>query len=281
MRAEDSVTTGWEAIRMNEPRNPYAPPATQVADRDELQGSSDSGRFVPYGRSLPVGRGPAWIGDAWRILRAKPGMWAAALILMFVAWIVVQMIPLVNFIAGILAPFAYAAIALAANEQRRNGTFELKVLLGGFEKHAMPLLGVGLTTLLASIVFLLVLAIFLGGDMVLALAGGGNPDPSAFLSTKFWLAMMIGFVVMLPIAFATYLAPQLIVLHGQPAITAMKMSLAGCVKNILPGLVFMVCAMAMIFLSMIPLLLGLLITMPIMAITSYTVYRDIFVDEDS
>jgi hypothetical protein len=280
-RAEDSVTTGWEAIHMNEPRNPYAPPSTHVADRDELRASSDSGRFVPYGRSLPVGRGPAWIGDAWRILRAQPGMWAAALILMFVVWIVVQMIPLVNFVAGILAPFGYGAIALAANEQRRNGTFELKVLLGGFQKHAMPLLGVGLTTLLASIVFLMVLAIFLGVDMVRALAGGGTPDPSAFLTTKFWLAMLIGFVVMLPIAFATYLAPQLIVLHEQPAITAMKMSLAGCVKNILPGLLFMVCALAMVFLSMIPLLLGLLITMPIMAITSYTAYRDIFVDEDS
>jgi len=35
----------------------------------------------------------------------------------------------------------------------------------------------------------------------------------------------------------------------------------------------------LLFASMIPLLLGLLITMPIMAITSYTIYRDIFVEE--
>jgi len=266
---------------MNEPRNPYAPPSSQVADRDELQGESDSGRFIPYGRSVAVGRGPAWIGDAWRILKAQPGMWAAALILMFIAWMIVQMIPIVNFIAGILAPFGYAAIALAANKQRRTGTFDLKVLLGGFEKHAMPLLGVGLTTLLASVVFLLVLVVFLGGDIVRAMAGGGNADPSAFLSTKFWLAFLIGILVMLPIAFATYLAPQLIVLHEQPAITAMKMSLAGCAKNILPGIVFFICSMLLLFVSMIPLLLGLLITGPILAITSYTVYRDIFVDEDS
>lgn len=266
---------------MNEPRNPYSPPAAQVADRDEMQGTPDSGRFIPYGRAVSVGRGPAWIGDAWRILKAQPGMWAAALILMFVAWIVVQMIPLLNFFAGILAPFGYAAIALAADEQRRTGNFELKTLLGGFEKHAMPLVGVGLTTFLAGIVFLIVLAIFLGADIVRALAGSGNPDPTTFLSTKFWLAFLIGFLVMLPIAFATYLAPQLIVLNGQPAIEAMKMSLAGCAKNILPGIVFLICAMLMVFASMIPLLLGLLITMPIMAITSYTVYRDIFIDEDA
>ena len=279
MRAEDFITTAREAIRMNEPRNPYAPPATPVADRDELQEPSDSGRFVPFGRSLPVGRGPAWIGDAWRILRSQPGMWAAAMILMVVAWIVLQLIPLVSFFAQLLVPFGYAAIALAAAEQRRSGTFELKVLLGGFEKHAMPLLGVGLTTFLGGIVFLIVLAIFLGGDLVRAMAVGGTLDPDAFLSTRFWLAFLVGFVAMLPIAFATYLAPQLIVLHDQPAITAMKMSLIGCAKNILPGLVFLVCAFVMVFLSMIPLFLGLLITMPILAITNYTVYRDIFVED--
>jgi uncharacterized membrane protein len=37
--------------------------------------------------------------------------------------------------------------------------------------------------------------------------------------------------------------------------------------------------MLMVLVSMIPLLLGLLITLPILAITNYTVYRDIFVDE--
>ena len=265
---------------MNEPRNPYAPPATQVVDHDESL-ETDTGRFIPYGRALSVARGPAWIGDAWRILRAQGGMWAAALIIMFVAWIVVQMIPVVSLLSGILAPFGYAAIALAADQQRRTGTFDLKVLLGGFERHAMPLVGVGLTTFLAGIVFLIVLAIFLGADIVRAFTGSGNPDPSTFFSTKFWLAFLIGFVAMLPIMFATWLAPQLIVLHGVPAIEAMKMSLAGCVKNILPGIVFFICAMLMILASMIPLMLGLLITMPIMALTSYTIYRDIFVDEDA
>ncbi len=266
---------------MNEPRNPYAPPNAQVTTHDQGQGSPESGTFVPYGRPLPVGRGPAWIGDAWRILKAQPGMWAAALILIFAAWIILQKIPILNIIAGILMPFVIAAIALAANQQKRTGTFELKTLLGGFEKHPMPLLGVGLTTLLSSVVLAIVLAFFLGTDIVWSMTADGILDPSTLLTPKFWLAFLVGFLVMLPIAFATYLAPQLIVLHNQPPIEAMKMSLAGCVKNILPGIVFLICAMLLIFVSIIPLMLGLLITMPIMALTSYTVYRDIFVEEDA
>ncbi len=60
----------------------------------------------------------------------------------------------------------------------------------------------------------------------------------------------------------------------------MKMSLIGCAKNILPGIVFGLLAFVLLMVSMISLFLGLLITIPIMVLTNYTVYRDIFVDEN-
>jgi uncharacterized membrane protein len=265
---------------MNEPRNPYAPPTSHVSDREEPQ-DLDSGRFVPYGRSRPAGRGAGWIGDAWRILKAQPGMWAAALLLMFVAWMVVSMIPLVSLFTALLVPFVYAAIALAADEQRRMGTFELKVLWSSFEKRPAPLLAVGGVSLLAGILFVVVLMIFLGSDIFSMVTGASQADPELIFSKKFWLVFLIGIALMLPITCATYMAPQLIVLHDQPVIEALKMSLFACIKNILPGIVFGVLALVLFIVSMIPLLLGLIITLPILAITNYTVYRDIFVEEDA
>jgi hypothetical protein len=265
---------------MNEPRNPYAPPTTQVGDVDAPRDPSDPGRFVPYGRTVAAGRGAAWIGDAWRMLRAQPGMWAAALILLFAAYMVLSMIPLLGFFVQLMTPFVYAGIALAGDEQRRTGNFELKALIGGFEKRPLPLLAVSVTVLLAGLLFLVLLALFVGSEMAWAMAGiGGEPDPSVFLSAKFWLAFLIALALILPVGFATYLAPQLIVLHDQPAVTAMKMSLAGTVKNIFAGLVFGLCALLLLVVAMIPLGLGLFIAMPILAITNYTVYRDIFVEE--
>jgi uncharacterized membrane protein len=266
---------------MSDPKNPYAPPVAPVGDGDPLGGPSELGRFVPYGRTLAAGRGAAWIGDAWRLLRAQPGMWAAALILMLVAYIVLSLIPLVNIFVQFVGPFAYAGLALAADEQRRTGNFELRSLLGGFERHTVPLLIVGVATFLAGILFLVVLAMFLGTDILGTMTGGFKPEPSTVMTLRFWLAVMIGLALMLPVICATYLAPQLIVLHDQPALIAMKMSLAGTVKNVLAGLVFGLCALGMLIVSMIPLMLGLLITVPILAITNYTVYRDIFVDSDS
>jgi uncharacterized membrane protein len=266
---------------MNEPRNPYSPPVTRVADREDVAETTDPGRFIPYGRTVSAGRGAAWIGDAWRILKAQPGMWAALLILLFVAYIVASMIPVVNLFVSLLTPFVTAAIALAADQQRRTGTFDLKVMMGGFEKQPVSLLAVGGTKLLAGVVFLVVMVIFLGSDIIAVMTGRSPPDVAAMFSMKFLLAFLVGLALTLPIGFATYLAPQLIVLHDQPAITAMKMSLAGTVRNILPGLVFGLCLMGMMIVSMIPLFLGFLITLPILVITNYTVYRDIFVEDNA
>jgi len=265
---------------MNEPQNPYAPPVTHVADHEEPP-PTDSGRFIPYGRSRPSGRGAGWIGDAWRLLRAQPGMWAAALILLFIAYIVLSMIPLVNFFLQALLPFVNAGIAAAADQQRRTGTFELGALLVGFKKRPVSLLAVGGTVILAGVVFMGVIAIFIGTEVFGMMLRGGQADPSLFLSARFWMAFLVGIAFTVPVSVATYLAPQLIVFHDQPALTAMKMSLVACFKNILPGIVFFLCSIVLLVVSMIPLFLGLLIAIPIMVITNYTVYRDIFVEENS
>jgi hypothetical protein len=266
---------------MNEPRNPYAPPRSRVADPEERLDPTHSERLIPNGHSLPPGRGAAWIGAAWRLLRAQPGMWAAALVVLLIAYLVLSVIPIVNIFKQLLLPFAYAGIAIAADEQRRRGTFELGALLGGFRKQPVSLLAVAGAVLLSGIVFAIVLVISTGTPAVfkMLMAGGKPADPSLFLTTRFWLGCLVGLALSVPLGLATYLAPQLIVLHDQPALTAMKMSLIGCLKNILPGLVFLLCAILLVVVSMIPLLLGLLISIPIMVLTNYTVYRDIFVEE--
>jgi uncharacterized membrane protein len=253
---------------------------THVADHEDRPDPSDGGQFVPYGRSLPAGRGAAWIGNAWRLLRARPGMWAAGLVLLLIAYIVLSLIPLVNLFLQLMTPFFVAGIAMAADQQRRTGTFELGALLGGFNKRPGSLLAVSAMVIVAIIVFVIVLVASIGTEIFGPMMRGANPDPALFRSTGFWLAILIGFALMLPVAFATYLSPQLIVLHDLPALTAMKMSVVGCFKNIRPGIVFLLCSMALLVVSTIPIFLGLLVTIPIMVITNYTIYRDIFVEEN-
>jgi uncharacterized membrane protein len=61
-----------------------------------------------------------------------------------------------------------------------------------------------------------------------------------------------------------------------PVMQAFKLSFLGCLKNILPFLVFGLIALVLFFVSAIPFLLGWIVVMPVLTIAVYTAYRDIF-----
>jgi uncharacterized membrane protein len=265
---------------MADPRNPYAPPATNVADPADPSGPNDGERFVSYGRWRPAGRGAGWIGDAWRVLAGRPGMWALTMLVLLVAFIVVSMIPLVNILTQLATPFLAAGIALCAEQQRRTGTFELATLLGGFKKHAASLLAVAGLTFGLVIVMVVVLFVVIGYDLMNPAMLGEKIDPSMIFSMKNLLAVVICVVIAIPFGAATYLAPPLIVLHDQPALKAMHMSLVGVFKNILAVIVFGLCWIGLTIVAAIPLLLGFIILIPLSLIVNYAMYRDIFIEQD-
>ena len=203
------------------------------------------------------------------------------MLLLLLAYIVLAIIPLVNIFSSFVGPFVSAGIVMAADEQRRTGTFELRTLLGGFNRNPVSLLAVAATLLVMFIVMALVIGLMIGGAVAAQMLLGKPANAaSLLLGTNMLLMILICVAIALPVTAATYLAPALIVLHGQPAMAAMKMSLVALFRNILPGLVFGLCSLGLAIVASIPLGLGLLIVIPIMTITNYTVYRDIFIAEN-
>jgi len=69
-------------------------------------------------------------------------------------------------------------------------------------------------------------------------------------------------------------------LQGQSPGAAMKMSLIGTMKNILPGILFGLVAASMVVISILLLGLGLLVSVPVTFISVYAMCRDIFVAEE-
>ncbi len=112
------------------------------------------------------------------------------------------------------------------------------------------------------------------------MSGADTFDPSVFFSTKYLLVFLIGLALMLPVGFATYLAPQLIVLHDQPAGVSHEDEPLGRhdqEHSFRPRVRPLRHAAGHRFDDSLGL--GLLISIPIMVITNYTVYRDIFIEE--
>jgi uncharacterized membrane protein len=105
-------------------------------------------------------------------------------------------------------------------------------------------------------------------------------DPNAlgllFASPILLLAVLVAMLLGIPLAMAMYFAPSLVALDAVPVLQAFRLSLIGCLKNILPFLLYGVIAVLLVFLGTIPLLLGLLVVIPLLTIAIYTAYRDIF-----
>lgn len=261
---------------MAETNNRYAPPSANVAD--PAPPASDD-VLIPNGRVAPPGDGAKWIGAAFSLFFKRPWMWLGLLLVLFVILIAASLVPFVNFISSLLWPAFAAGIAYAADLQRRTGDFSIGDAFRGFGGPAFrQLIIVGVVMILSSALMFVVMAIVVDMNAALGLMGIRTLDYQV-VTPQFWLGLLVAFALALPIAAATYFAPPLIFMHGLSAPDALKMSLFGAVKNILAGLVYGVLLMLLLFVSAIPLGLGLLITMPVAMLTFYTSYRGIFVAE--
>ena len=64
--------------------------------------------------------------------------------------------------------------------------------------------------------------------------------------------------------------------QDQGAVQAMKESFSGCLRNIVPFLVYGVVMMVLSVLASIPVGLGWLVLAPVLAASLYTSYKDIY-----
>jgi len=220
-----------------------------------------------------------WLGDAWRMFLARPGKWIVTFLLFILLYVVLSWVPFANLVNSLLWPFLAAGIVMAADLQRRTGTFALGTLFEGFRRPA-PLFAIGALVLLSVVVLYVSFAVVTGTDganqFVLkarAANGAARMSPRAILS-----ALALYTILVLPLTAATYFAAPLVMFQRVSVGTAIKMSFIGSIKNVLPAIVFSVCAMLFMIVSIIPLGLGLLVSIPVLMITNYIVYRDVFID---
>ena len=267
---------------MDDSRNPYAPPLAPVADPIEEPQPDTSNRFIPGGRRVPALRGARWIADAGHLFRKRPGRWLAVSILVLLIYLVVGRIPVVNAGAMLIWPFVSGGVVSAADLQRRTGTFTAEALLAGFRKPA-PLLIIGGIALLTTVAQYSSYAIVVGTEAAnyIVLKMRVAHDVVRLKPTDVLSATALGALMTLPIAAATYMAVPLIVLRKLSAGSAVRMSLTGSVKNILPALVMVACMALMLMMSVMLLGLGLLVSIPVLLIMPYVAYSDIYTDSTS
>ncbi|MFO7594331.1 MAG: BPSS1780 family membrane protein [Pseudomonadota bacterium] len=264
-----------ESMPAPEADNPYQAP------RADLNTAQDEGEMSgPV--SVPFGNGFRWITTAFRNhFMANPMAWIGAFLIFFILSIVIQIIPLLGPLAiSLLSPVFIAGFAIGARAQDMGEDFTVGHLFSGFQQHAGQLMLIGLLYLVGMVVIGIVFAVLLGGSMAMfgamdvndpAAAQAMAQDPTPVILMSLFMALLF-----IPLLMAYWFAPALVSLDGVSAVSAMRMSFMGCLKNILPFLLYGIVSLVLMLIASLPVFLGLLVLLPVMVASLYTSYRDIF-----
>lgn len=257
--------------------NPYAAPTA------ELNTPTASGEIkFTEAKKLTAGEGVAIISDSWALFKKAPIKWIVAFALFFFIMMACNLIPIAGLIFSIFLPTLLSAgLHMGANDLSQGNAFRIGHLFAGFKQRAGALMGLALLYYVVMIVVMLsVFAMFGGVEFFVSTLVGSEQDPETLMNAYkvFGLAYLVGLALLLPVMAANWFAIPLMVFQNEGVFSALGKSFKACFKNIIPLTIYSIVLLLLVVVSMIPLGLGLLITMPMAFITIYTGYRRIFTE---
>ena len=234
---------------MVEQKNPYAAPSAPVAD---VHADQDRGEFISDGQSVPAGRGWEWWRRGFAIFLASPWMWMLVIVVLggiflvgaaIVGGVAVGMMrssPTAFFaVAGlfglamsIVYPVLTGGLMLGARAVDEGEGLGVGHLFAGFTHSGGRLALIGLFLLVGNLVIQVVVTVLLGAGLS---AGMTNP---AAIGQQGALLFLIYLALTVPLAMAFWFAPALVVFHDLSAFDALRSSFLGCLKNLVPFLIY-------------------------------------------
>ena len=230
------------------------------------------------GRAVGAGQGWTWIADGFGLFKKAPGMWIALVIVLFVILVVLAFIPLLGAVATfLLMPLFVGGLMLGCRALQSGGELELGHLFAGFKTHTANLIVLGALAIGGWIIVMLPVIAIVGAGAMFGMMRGDAAGAAA-MGGSFVLAWLIAMALSIPIYMALWFAPALVVLRGHAPVAAVKESFLGCLKNIVPFLIYGLVMLVLSIFATIPFLLGWLVLGPVAIASVYTAYRDIYGD---
>jgi uncharacterized membrane protein len=239
----------------------------------------DASAVEATARTVDAGRGVNWWSEAWALFMKNPGMWIVLALIMIVILIVLNFIPFLGSLASsLLFPAFAASWLLAARKVEGGGALEVGDLFSGFKDKLTPLLVLGAVVLVAGVVIALA-AGALGFGAVMGMFMGGARHSAGGMMAAFgagMLALLVALALGALVAMAIWFAPALVVFRNVAPIDALKASFSASLKNIVPFLLFGIVYIVAAIVASIPFGLGWIVLVPVLMLTTYASYKDIF-----
>lgn len=256
----------------------------------ELPPVDDYGQLLPQLLSEPrAGRaswGVSWITNALSIFKDNFLLWLGISVVYLIIAMIMSAIPVINFVFSLISFVFLGGIIKGADSQVTGKELRFDHLFSAFSTHLLPLIILFVLYMVALIVafipigIVLLVIIYSTGDMgnVNSVATAEQMGVGSIIAIL--LVLLFSMLAFFFLFVMIWFAPALIVLHNIAPTEAMKMSVKGCVKNIMPLIVFSLLLPLLALLTILFTLgLAILVVVPIGMITYYTSYRDVWTDQ--
>jgi len=231
-------------------------------------------------RAVDGGRGVAWWTDAWALFMKNAVIWVVLGLVLILILFVLAIIPLVGQLASaLLMPVFGGSWMMAAKKLEDGGTLEVGDLFGAFKSDRMtPLMVVGALFLVSMVIIVGIMGVLGFGGAVGMMAGGMTGSSKSFAAGMgvSLFAMLVGLVLFVLVTMALWFAPPLVALRGVAPMDAMRLSFAASMKNVVPFLLWGIIYIIASIVASIPFGLGWLVLAPVLLLTVYTSYKDVF-----
>jgi len=256
-------------------RNPYAAPSAKV---DQSAPPPDIGELVEGGQRVATGRGLAWLTEGFGLFMQAPGMWIGITFIFILLTMAMAAVPFIGSLAlNLLMPVFTAGLLLGCRALDQGEPLTIDFLFAGFKENVGQLVMVGLLYMVG-VTVLVIVALLIGGVAALGMIAAGSnfdrPGPALVGAIAIFFLLVIALIV--PLAMAIWYAPALVVFHKQEPMAAMRQSLSGCMKNMLPFLLYGLLLVVPSLFATLPVLLGWLVLWPVMVGGLYVSYKDIY-----
>lgn len=233
--------------------------------------------YVEGGRTVDAARGWSWITEGFALFRRHAGFLVVLAIIFFAIVIVFQVMPLIGWLAmTLIVPVLVGGFMAGFQAIESGADLELAHLFVGFRRNTAQLMLVGIIGVALTVAVMLPPILLMGAGSFFAAMSGSAVVAAPVFGMTALLGLLIALALFIPVNMALWFAPALVMLQGQNATRAIRQSFRGCLRNIVPFLIYGVILFFFAMIAAIPLGLGWLILMPVVLGSIYAAYRDIY-----
>ena len=236
-------------------------------------------------KKLNAARGWTWVKQGYQLIMRSPLMAVSfALIGALALFVALKVPPIGPLLAVLLIPVLMAGYMRVCRALEEEEEVELTHLFEGFRKHASRLFALGGFAVLGLFIASAAMVFIGGNELTTLLDTVKSANDPQVLAEAMWTAgsgvafsLLVGFVLVCVLMLALQYAPMLVFFNDATPVAALRASLSGSLRNIIPYTVYnIILQVIALVLSMLPFNIGLIILLPLGLTSLYVSYRNIF-----